>query len=411
MLSHSPPETKVSIKRRMSDPDPPCKDDEPKFLGTSTRGRNQLSLTDAWGLTRSDDIGPENSFKRARIAKNPKKEAKPAKGSSTRAAQPIKIPTLSSSIGSPTPSHSSLFSVESSWDNSELSDMFNDLDFGFDPSLFPLEVSPVHGLHPSWLEPLKTVLILPQIISLHQQLGPNYLGYDYKRGEKPLQCQAEISPPPQDLYNWSRLTPLDRVKVVILGSAPHFQPAQAHGLAFSQPTTCARISGTIRNIHRELAYEYPDKFVRPHHGSLVSWAQAGVLLLNIVQTTQRDDQKAHDKLGWQEFTAKILEIVSRDGGSSYTNSNQRGTSKGIVFIGWGEEATQLINSVGVLSSNRHHQILTSPGGPTPLLSSNRGFFKSNHFQMANQFLSATYGPKHTIDWWDLQPLDPYSVSL
>ncbi|KAI7947167.1 hypothetical protein MJO28_009075 [Puccinia striiformis f. sp. tritici] len=411
-LSSMPRAPKMSMKRRMSDPD--CKefyDDAPLFLGSNPRGQTQLSLEDVWGHHRSDETGPEGTWKRPRHSKG-RKVGKPAKTSkrpsSTHLARsvPKPEPNSSSSIDSRTPSDASLFSIESLWSKSNLSDGFNDLDFGFDPSLFPLEVDPIRGIHPSWLEPLKSVLIQPEIISLHQQLGPKYLGYDYKLGEKSPLPQAEVLPPPQHLYNWSRLTPLDQVKVVILGDRPHIHSDQIHGLAFSQPTECTHLSGVIGCIHRALENQYPDKFVSPDHGSLVSWCQAGVLLLNITQTTRRDNGTAHAKFGWREFTAKILEIVSRDGGSIYNDSSQPAShtvQKGIVFIGWGDEAIQAIESAGIASASRQHQILTSRGAPYPSSAYKDGFFGKNHFIQANEFLRTTYGDEHTIDWWSLDP--------
>ncbi|KAH9461696.1 hypothetical protein Pst134EA_017982 [Puccinia striiformis f. sp. tritici] len=161
-----------------------------------------------------------------------------------------------------------------------------------------------------------------------------------------------------------------------------------------------------KQIHRALENQYPDKFVSPDHGSLVSWCQAGVLLLNITQTTRRDNGTAHAKFGWREFTAKILEIVSRDGGSIYNDSSQPAShtvQKGIVFIGWGDEAIQAIESAGIASASRQHQILTSRGAPYPSSAYKDGFFGKNHFIQANEFLRTTYGDEHTIDWWSLDP--------
>ncbi|KAA1068930.1 hypothetical protein PGT21_006064 [Puccinia graminis f. sp. tritici] len=444
--STGPP--RKSTKRRMSEPDlmidrkevlvvDGISDDEPIFLGTSRRGTDQLSLGDLWGHQRSDEAGPEGAWKRPRVAKK-KQKIKPqtqskSKQSQKKPAKPITYnnnlpPNLSSSIGSPTPSDQrSIFSIDTdSSSHSELTDGFTELDLAFNPALFPLEIHPIHGIHPSWLEPLKPILIQPEIISLHQQLGPNYLGYDYKLNQKAPHRLREIAPAAHDLYNWTRLTPLDQVKVVILAPSVHHHSDQTHGLAFSQPTTCTRLSGAIRAIHRELGNQYPERFIRPRHGSLVSWARAGVLLLNIIQTAQRDKDEAHSRFGWQVFATRILEIVSRQGGGAFGNPHHHHhqlsdqinplaphldpahSNNGIVFIGWGEEAIQQIRASGVASSARNHKILTSPEAPSACSTDIDGFSHQNHFRLANEYLSSTYGPQHAVDWCDLRPLDPHS---
>ncbi|KNZ60565.1 uncharacterized protein VP01_1536g8 [Puccinia sorghi] len=397
-----------SKKRQNSELD--CMHTSTKPQPTCTTPKNQPSIADIWCLTRSDEGGPEGIWKRPRLTKGRWQDevVMPVckeEGSSSLSIQSAICPPNPSSLASRNASNSSLFSIQSLWSN--ITDGFSELDWGFQPEIFPLELHPLRGIHSSWLEHLKPVFTQPEIIALHQQFDPKYLGYNYKLGEKPPHLQTEISPPANHLYSWSRLTPLDQVKVVILGSRPHPRATQSHGLAFSQPTTCPHVSGAIQSIHRELENQYPDKFIRPTHGSLVSWAQAGVLLLNIVQTAPRDDETAHGKFGWQEFTRQVLQIVSREGGSVYSEAGEdHSFQKGIVFIGWGEQASREIHAAGILQSTRNHMILTSPGSPHPSSAWNDGFFHRQHFRLANDFLTATYGHHHAIPWWDLLPLDP-----
>ncbi|KAI9626099.1 hypothetical protein KEM48_010574 [Puccinia striiformis f. sp. tritici PST-130] len=325
----------MSMKRRMSDPD--CKefyDDAPLFLGSNPRGQTQLSLEDVWviiDLTRPARKGHGSGHGIRRVGKlaSRRRPLNAPQALTWREASPSlnQIRPARSTLGRRVTPHSSLSKRSTP---------------SADPSL--------------WLEPLKSVLIQPEIISLHQQLGPKYLGYDYKLGEKSPLPQAETT----------------------------YHSDQIHGLAFSQPTECTHLSGVIGCIHRALENQYPDKF-----------------------TTRRDNGTAHAKFGWREFTAKILEIVSRDGGSIYNDSSQPAShtvQKGIVFIGWGDEAIQAIESAGIASSSRQHQILTSRGAPYPSSAYKDGFFGKNHFIQANEFLRTTYGD--TIDWWNLQSLDP-----
>ncbi|PLW46407.1 hypothetical protein PCASD_05475 [Puccinia coronata f. sp. avenae] len=420
-------------------------DDESKGddeMGSSpTLHKTQLSLDDIWGCQRSDGVGAQaGHHKRPRLAstKNQREDDdeklnnnnnnnnnnnmtnKSASINHTVTTHSRKYLNPSSSLASRSPSNSSLFSIQSisllSSKSDDISDGIDEWEFEFQPAVFPLELDPLYGIHPTWLEALRPVLIQPEIISLHQQLGTKNLGYEYKLGEKPDHLQSEISPRYHDLYNWTRLTPLDKVKVVILGYAPLPHPYLAHGLAFSQPTSCAHVSGSIQSIHRELASQYPDEFKRPGHGSLVSWARAGVLLLNIIQTAPRDDPTAHAKYGWSEYATRVLEIVSRDGGSFYAPKKHpnpiaapplsSSDTKGLVFLAWGPHAIQHIRSAGILNSHRRHKVLTAPGSPHPSSASTDGFFNHQHFLLANQYLREAYGEQHLVDWCRLDAVDP-----
>ncbi|MBW0478851.1 hypothetical protein O181_018566 [Austropuccinia psidii MF-1] len=275
----------------------------------------------------------------------------------------------------------------------------------FNPSFFHLETDTQIGLHPTWLEFLKPLLSQPEIYFLHHQLSSSSLGYDYKAGEKPQHFLTEVYPPARHLYNWSRLTPLNKIKVVILGSMPLSCPGRAHGLAFSQSVD-SQISGTIGCIHEELRHEYPTTFVRPNHGSLVSWARAGVLLLNITHTTQRDlnKQQQHSEFGWDKFTRGVLEVVDQEGGDSSMLKDK--STNGLVFIVWGKLAAKQLDLAGITTSCRQHRILYCPATPQPSSAHRDGFFHNNHFLLANDFLKECYGSEHQIDWCNLECIDP-----
>ncbi|WP_416307599.1 uracil-DNA glycosylase [Neptunicella sp. SCSIO 80796] len=186
---------------------------------------------------------------------------------------------------------------------------------------------------------------------------------------------VEVYPPADEVFNAFKLTPLDKVKVVILGQDPYHGPNQAHGLCFSVkpgiPTP-----PSLQNMYKELATDI-DGFQIPTHGYLQSWAEQGVLLLNTVLTVERGQAHSHSKTGWEQFTDKVIEQLSRH-------------TEGLVFMLWGSHAQK---KGRVIDSQRHH-ILAGPH-PSPL-SAYRGFFGCKHFSRANQLL-AEQGKK-PINW-------------
>lgn len=99
----------------------------------------------------------------------------------------------------------------------------------------------------------------------------------------------------------------------------------------------------MSKIHTELANQFPGEFQRPNHGSLVSWAKSGVLLLNIIQTARRNLSKEHAGLGWERFADVILELVDRMGGHKLVEPDATSPpSKGLVFLVWGDMASNRI---------------------------------------------------------------------
>ncbi|GGX77571.1 uracil-DNA glycosylase [Litchfieldella qijiaojingensis] len=177
--------------------------------------------------------------------------------------------------------------------------------------------------------------------------------------------------------NWFRafeLTPLDQVRVVILGQDPYHGPNQAHGLCFSvRPGVPAPPS--LQNIYKELAQDVGVKPV--NHGFLECWARQGVLLLNTSLTVEQGNAGSHRGQGWETFTDRAISTVSEHGLPT-------------VFLLWGSHARQK----KALVDTRRHLVLESPH-PSPL-SAHRGFFGNRHFSRANAFL-AEHG-RGTIDW-------------
>ena len=173
------------------------------------------------------------------------------------------------------------------------------------------------------------------------------------------------------------LTPLDAVKVVILGQDPYHGPGQAHGLAFSvQPGV--KVPPSLVNIYKELESDLG--LPRPVHGNLEHWARQGVLLLNNALTVEAGQAGSHQKRGWEEFTDAAVRAVAAQ-------------AEPAVFLLWGSHAQKKAARVPELS-NGPHLVLEAPH-PSPLSAYN-GFFGCRHFSKANAFLEA-HG-RSPIDW-------------
>ena len=173
------------------------------------------------------------------------------------------------------------------------------------------------------------------------------------------------------------LTPLKRVKVVVLGQDPYHGPGQAHGLSFSVPDGI-KIPPSLDNIFKELAADLA--LARPATGNLAPWARQGVLLLNAVLTVEQGLPGSHQGKGWEEITDAVISAVAAK-------------AEPCVFLLWGSHAQKKAQSVPGLRAS-HHLILTAPH-PSPL-SAHRGFLGCRHFSQANGFLDVQ--GRGAIDW-------------
>ncbi|MCK5111261.1 MAG: uracil-DNA glycosylase [Arcobacteraceae bacterium] len=190
----------------------------------------------------------------------------------------------------------------------------------------------------------------------------------YKLLELELNKQYEtttVFPPKDKIFTAFDLTPIDNLKVVILGQDPYHKAGQAQGLAFSTPKNIKN-PPSMQNILKEINNEYKDGS-KCNDGDLTPWAKQGVLLINAILTVQEANPKSHEKLGWQIFTDNIIKYISLH-------------CKDIVFILWGAPA---IKKQKIIDTNKHH-ILTAVH-PSPL-SAYRGFFGCNHFIKTNEIL-------------------------
>ena len=173
------------------------------------------------------------------------------------------------------------------------------------------------------------------------------------------------------------LTPLDQVKVVVLGQDPYHGPGQAHGLSFSVPAG-VKAPPSLANIFKEQAADLG--LPLPMTGNLTAWAQQGVLLLNAVLTVEQGQPGSHQGKGWEELTDAVIAAVAAK-------------AEPCVFLLWGSHAQRKAQSVPGLAAS-HHLILTAPH-PSPL-SAHRGFLGCRHFSQANAFLEAQ--ARDAVDW-------------
>ena len=221
-------------------------------------------------------------------------------------------------------------------------------------------------LHPSWLEPLKG-----EFESAYMQRLRQFLVTEKQAGKR-------IFPKGNEWFRALDLTPLDNVRVVILGQDPYHGEGQAHGLCFSvQPGV--RTPPSLVNIYKEMEQDLGIPPAR--HGFLEHWANQGVLLLNAVLTVQMGMAASHQGRGWERFTDAIIRLI-----------NER--TEPVVFMLWGSYAQKKAAFVDSIDKGGRHLVLKAPH-PSPL-SAHNGFFGCGHFSKANNFLKAR-GQK-PIDW-------------
>ena len=168
-------------------------------------------------------------------------------------------------------------------------------------------------------------------------------------------------------------TPLNRVKVVILGQDPYHGKGQAHGLSFSVQEGVHQ-PPSLQNIFKELRDDL--RIPLPNNGNLELWAQRGVFLLNSVLTVRAGLPASHSKIGWSLFTDRVISILSEK-------------REGVVFMLWGNYAR---SKRELIDHNKH--LVLEAAHPSPLA---RGaFFGCRHFSKANEYLIAK--GKDPVNW-------------
>ena len=217
-------------------------------------------------------------------------------------------------------------------------------------------------LDPSWLEPLRSEFEQPYMAELKR-----FLMAERERGK-------QIFPRASEWFRALDLTPLDAVRVVILGQDPYHGPGQAHGLCFSVKDG-VRPPPSLVNIYKELESDLG--IAARRHGFLEHWAKQGVLLLNSVLTVEMGLAASHRDRGWERFTDRIVEQVNAK-------------PEPVVFMLWGSYAQK---KAAIVDTSRH--LVLKAAHPSPL-SAHSGFFGCRHFSKANAFLESRGLPP--IDW-------------
>lgn len=180
-----------------------------------------------------------------------------------------------------------------------------------------------------------------------------------------IQADKTIYPPSSQIFNAFNTTPLQNVKVVILGQDPYHGPQQANGLSFSVQKGLA-LPPSLRNIFHELN---TDLSIPPSkHGDLSQWAQEGVLLLNSVLTVEAGQPTSHQKKGWEDFTDTVIDVLNE----------QR---EHVVFILWGAYAQRKGQRI---DQNKH--LVLKAAHPSPLAANRGGFFGCKVFSKTNNYL-------------------------
>lgn len=218
---------------------------------------------------------------------------------------------------------------------------------------------------PSWRAALDPVLAMPEA----RRLG-GFLKAEEAAGKR-------IYPPRGSRLAALALTPLDAVRVVILGQDPYHGPGQAHGLSFSVPIG-VRPPPSLQNIFKELSADLG--IAPPGHGNLEAWARAGVLLLNTVLTVEEGRAGSHQNMGWEAITDAVVAAVAA-------------RADPCVFLLWGNHARRKAERVPGLAGSRH--LVLTAAHPSPL-SAHNGFLGCRHFSKANAFLEAN--GRGAVDW-------------
>lgn len=214
---------------------------------------------------------------------------------------------------------------------------------------------------PSWKELLESEFSQEYFAAIES----NLLDINHKRNI--------IYPPVEFIFHAFNCTPLNKIKVIILGQDPYHKPNQAMGMSFSVPKGI-KIPPSLKNIFKEMVNDVGSPI--PEHGDLSSWAEQGVLLLNAILTVSHKQPASHQQIGWQFFTDRVIELISTH-------------TENVVFMLWGNFAQKKSK----LIDDKKHLILKA-AHPSPLA---RGaFFGSRHFSKANNYLQA-HG-KEEIAW-------------
>lgn len=183
-----------------------------------------------------------------------------------------------------------------------------------------------------------------------------------------------IYPKHNEIFSAFNQTPMDNVKIVILGQDPYHGEKQANGLSFSVARG-VKPPPSLVNIFKEIKDDLG--ITNYGKGDLTSWAKQGILLLNSTLTVRANYASSHQNKGWEKFTDKVISTISNE-------------KKGIIFLLWGKSAQ---NKQKLIDTNKHHILKSSHPSP---LAAYRGFFGCRHFSECNRILEKQ--GKSKIKW-------------
>lgn len=214
---------------------------------------------------------------------------------------------------------------------------------------------------PSWRKALEKEFTKPYFVELANKVAAE-------------RAKHKVFPPREQVFAALNHTPLDDVRVCILGQDPYHNDGQAHGLSFSVPAGIA-VPPSLKNIYTELEGDI-EGFKRPSHGNLEAWAKRGVLLLNATLTVRAHNANSHADYGWQTFTDAAVRILSQ-------------RSEPLVFMLWGGFAQKK----GKVIARLNHKVIET-AHPSPLsVTKWRG---CKCFSQANAWLEKK--GKQAVDW-------------
>ncbi|MEJ2006342.1 MAG: uracil-DNA glycosylase [Cyclobacteriaceae bacterium] len=216
-------------------------------------------------------------------------------------------------------------------------------------------------LETSWKQQLRNEFQKPYFQNL-----ADFVKTEYREGV--------VYPAGKDIFNAFEHCPFNQVRVVILGQDPYHGPGQAHGLCFSVPDGI-RQPPSLKNIFKEIHADMGKPV--PESGSLVRWADQGVLLLNATLTVRANSPGSHQNRGWETFTDEVVRILSAE-------------RDNLVFLLWGAYAQR---KGEVIDESRH--LVLKAAHPSPF-AAHRGFFGCRHFSKTNKYLAGN--GKAPIDW-------------
>jgi len=199
--------------------------------------------------------------------------------------------------------------------------------------------------------------------ALKDEFGQEYFQNIVKTLKNEKKSGIRIYPPGKLIFNAFNSTPIDKVKVVIIGQDPYHGPGEAMGLSFSVPKG-VRVPPSLKNIYKEMQSDIGCTIAE--HGDLSSWADQGVLLLNAMLTVKHKSPGSHKKIGWQSFTNAVIKKISDE-------------RSGDVFLLWGRFAQGKKEFIDELK----HYVLEA-AHPSPLAGG--AYFGSRHFSKTNELL-------------------------